>query len=161
MVTLTTVGYGDAVPTTVAVRLSTASLTATSAEAALRQPGHRAARRRGGGGAMAHDLASAREAWTPAHAELEASLSAMGFTAAAARRGALRVCAAPGGRDPQLGEAIEWLSSLPPGEADAPFALPAEPPVDAEPTPAPAVVPSDPVVKASANPWAALLDDSD
>ncbi len=178
----------------VAVRLSTAASMAgasTSAGAPSAGAGAppearparagkaRAARRRGGGGATEErGWAEAEALWTAEHAELEASLLAMGFGAAAARRGAARAVGrgeAAGGREAALGEAIEWLSSLPPEEADAPLPVQEPPPgpaaepaagaaaADAAEAPRQACARARPWaaggVQPTANPWAALDDE--
>ena len=96
----------------------------------------------------------------------------------ASRRGALRGAARPSGLEQQLGEAIEWLSTLPPEELEelelehelegvpggleeaaggleeALLAEPAAAPARPTPRPQPGSQRT-----ASVNPWAALLDD--
>ena len=92
----------------------------------------------------------------------------------ASRRGALRGAARPSGLEQQLGEAIEWLSTLPPEELEelelegVPGGLEEaagglEEALLTEPAAAPARPPPRPQPgsqrTASVNPWAALLDD--
>jgi hypothetical protein len=134
----------------------------------------RTGRRRGGGARAAAPDEAWGEAQSPAAAALEQGLRAMGFGAVASRCGAARGVARPSGLEHQLGEAIEWLSTLPPGELEElelegvpggleeaaggseealltePAATPARPPPTQHPGPQ---------RTASVNPWAALLDD--
>ena len=143
--------------------------------AASSQAGKARTGRRRGGGARA---AAADEAWgeaqNPAAAALEQSLRAMGFGVVASRHGAARGAARPSGLEQQLGEAIEWLSTLPPEELEelelegvpggleeaaggleeALLAEPAAAPARPTPRPQPGSQRT-----ASVNPWAALLDD--